>query len=470
MKVLLMAMPDTASNFDRVMKVPHLGLASIAAAIPGHDVRILDLVLQPKRILETVQREMETFRPEIVGLSAMTFQYATARIIAALVRKLRPEAKILLGGYHATLMGHEISSGSDAALFDVIIQGEGEEAVAEILRRFEASQRLDSIPGISYRGKHGFIHNGPPVAVNLDRLALPRRSARAWSEFQYFGKSFDTVETSRGCPLSCRFCCIRKMYGQTYRRYSEKRVIQDISERKNAGMEGIFFVDDHINLDLRHFVGLCERITREGLNTLEYISQMSLNGLDSEEVVSAMARAGFRAVFLGIENLEPENQRFLNKSSPMEKVRTAVANLQRFGIAAVGGFILGNPEDGWEEIRRAFRTARHLGLDHAIIWCLTPYPGTDIRVELISRDLVTNSDDFSLYNGFTCNIRTQRLTQTELHRLICLEGMKYYFRPGLFRQALWNKQWRFAPAFLANNAEYLYRFFDGKLFPSRHTL
>lgn len=470
MRVLLIAMPDTASNFDRVMKVPNLGLASIAAAIPDHEVRILDLVLRPKRVLETVRRELVTFRPEVIGLSAMTFQYATARAIAARVRELGPAVRILLGGYHATLMEPAISSGPDTDLFDAIVCGEGEEAVAEILRRFEAGQGLDGIPGVSHHGASGFIRNGPPVTVDLDRLALPRRSARAWSPFGYFGKSFDTLETSRGCPLSCRFCCIRRMYGPTYRRYSEERVIADLAERKAAGVEGIFFVDDHINLDLRHFVSLCDRIAREGLNTLEYISQMSLNGLDSEEVVSAMARAGFRAVFLGIENLDPVNQRFLNKSNPIEKARVAVANLHQFGIAAAGGLILGNPEDGREEICRAFRTARDLGLDHAIIWCLTPYPGTEVREDLIGRGLVTNLDDFSLYNGFTCNVRTQQLTHTELHRLICVEGIKYYFRPELFRQALWNEQWRFAPAFLANNAEYVRHFFDGRLFPSRHTL
>ena len=82
MRILLLAMPDTAASLDRVMKFPNLGLCSLAAQVPGHEVRILDLVLRPKGVLSQVLSEVRTFDPDLVGYSAMSFQYDTARALA----------------------------------------------------------------------------------------------------------------------------------------------------------------------------------------------------------------------------------------------------------------------------------------------------------------------------------------------------------------------------------------------------
>ncbi|TMB46674.1 MAG: hypothetical protein E6J55_01685, partial [Deltaproteobacteria bacterium] len=90
MRILLVAMPDTASSLDRVMKFPNLGLCSIAAQVPGHEVRILDLVMRPKGVRRRVLEEVAAFAPDLVGYSAMSFQYATARALAETMRATAP--------------------------------------------------------------------------------------------------------------------------------------------------------------------------------------------------------------------------------------------------------------------------------------------------------------------------------------------------------------------------------------------
>src|SRR5215470_11697956 len=90
MRILLLAMPDTASSLDRVMKFPNLGLCSIAAQVPEHDVRVLDLVLRPRDVRRRVLEEVRAFRPDLIGYSAMSFQYATARALAEAVRAAAP--------------------------------------------------------------------------------------------------------------------------------------------------------------------------------------------------------------------------------------------------------------------------------------------------------------------------------------------------------------------------------------------
>src|SRR5881397_130951 len=132
MRILLVAMPDTASSLDRVMKFPNLGLCSIAAQVPGHEVRILDLVLRPKGVRRRVLEEVAAFAPDVVGYSAMSFQYGTTRALAAAVRTVAPGVLHVLGGYHATVLADEVGA-RDGHLFDFIIRGEGELAFRQLV-------------------------------------------------------------------------------------------------------------------------------------------------------------------------------------------------------------------------------------------------------------------------------------------------------------------------------------------------
>src|SRR5439155_5976099 len=104
MRILLLAMPDSASSLDRVMKFPNLGLCSIAAQVPEHDVRIVDLVLAPRGVRRRVLDEVARFQPDLIGFSAMSFQYETTRALARAVRAGGSRAPHVLGGYHATVL------------------------------------------------------------------------------------------------------------------------------------------------------------------------------------------------------------------------------------------------------------------------------------------------------------------------------------------------------------------------------
>src|SRR5216117_3586263 len=162
MRILLVAMPDTASSLDRVMKFPNLGLCSIAAQVPGHEVRILDLVMRPKGVRRRVLEEVAAFAPDLVGYSAMSFQYATARALAETMRATAPGALHVLGGYHATVLADEVGA-RDGQLVDGLAGG---------------TLDLASIPGLSWRSGSGYHHNPDGALLELDSVPLPRREAR----------------------------------------------------------------------------------------------------------------------------------------------------------------------------------------------------------------------------------------------------------------------------------------------------
>jgi len=480
MRVLLLAMPDVASAFDRVMRLPNLGLASLAANVDDADVRILDLVTRARSVGRAVREQLARFQPDLVGLSAMTFQYDTARRVAAIVRQALPAARTVLGGYHATLAYEDISADLRAHVFDFLVRGEGELTLNQLVQALRRDGGGQSIPGLSHREGSRFIHNPSRPLVDLRDLRLPARAARMASGFAYFGRRFDVVETSRGCPRACRFCSIHRMYGAQYRPYPLERVIADIRAAADLGAQGIFFVDDNINLDPARLGRLCHAIVDAGLHHLEYVTQADVAGfVQAPHLPAAMHEAGFRGVFLGIESVDHRNWAFLRKRNPLSQAAQVVRDLRARGMAVAGGFILGNPGDDADAVRAAFRTARLLRLDHAIMWCLTPYPGTEIRAELMDEGLVTNPYDFRWYNGFICNLRTRHLSQRQLAHTIAGEGLKLYFHPAFaLRGRVWLRRRAaagagFKPALLCyiqSSLEYLTRGYRNRLYASRHRM
>jgi radical SAM superfamily enzyme YgiQ (UPF0313 family) len=475
MKVLLVAMPDNASCFDQVMKMPNLGLCSLAGSLPESvEVKIIDLNLKNQRIGKTITTLVQEFQPDLVGLSAMSFQYRTASHLARLIKSIKPQCKIALGGYHATLLHRELGESPDAPFIDFIIRAEGEPIFRKLLERIKSGDNdYSGIAGLSYRNEDGsYSHADVAPLLELDDLPLPRREARILDHFHYLKRKFDCAETTRGCTFPCTFCSITRMYGKSFREFPIERIIDDLKLLKRRGTYGVFFVDDNITLNVNRIKILCEEIIRNDLNTMDYMTQATVIGIASDrELSKMMARAGFKFVFLGIESGSKRNLELFKKSTINARTREAVQYLQENGIVVLGGFIVGNPPDDAEDVKAVFDYCIEIGVDHPIVQCLTPYPKTQMRQELLDMGLVVNADDLSRYNGFIANCRTEKLTQKQLSRVVLKEGARLYWNPKLLRNSrLWRYNWRAGFGLIYNNYLFLKSGLKGDFFLSTHTL
>lgn len=471
LKVLLVATPDTVSSLAAVMRIPNLGICSLAGSLVDCEVRALDLAFAKGRLTPLLGRVLRELAPDLVGVSAMSFQYASARRVALICKNLDPAVLTVLGGYHATLLADQIAQSADAELFDFIVRGEGEATLASLVRAIaEGGRDLGDIRGLSFRSAGRLVHNPKADLLDLASVPLPDRGSRMLDRSRFMKLRFDCVETSRGCTMGCTFCSIRRMYGRSVRFFSLDRVIEDLRRLRAAGTRGVFFVDDNITLDVPRLKELCRRIVREGLDSLYYVIQASVPGIASDpELPGLLAQAGFRWVFLGIESGIARNLDQMRKSGVLAHTRTAVERLRANGICAIGGFIAGNPDDTRADVRGTYRYARGLRLDHAIVQVLTPYPQTEIRERLLAEGLVTNPDDFSRYNGFISNVRTRYLSERELNRWVVLYGARLYFDPRFFLASrLWWYQPADAPAMFLNNFRFLFGGLRGRLFASTH--
>ncbi|WKZ20441.1 MAG: radical SAM protein [Candidatus Jettenia sp. CY-1] len=427
MNILLLSMPDCAPHFNaNRWKPPNLAISSIAGNIEGHNVYLADLILRRTRIAETIKELLVQYQPDIVGLSAMSFQFATAKRIADFIKSLKKDIKIVLGGYHATLMYHEMCESDDSGPFDFIIRGEGDLCFNELLEAIDGKRSLESILGISFRIGNYFIHNQARPLEDLTKIKIPNRSKRIWKGYQYYGFTLDIVESSRGCVMPCNFCSMDKMYGKTFRRFSIERILLDIANAKQNGANFIIFSDDNFTLDIKGFESLCDAITEAGHNDIRYIIQASSIGITSSDtLIEKMAKAGFRIVFLGIENASEENLRLLKKGNIIERTKLAVKRLHEYNIMIVGGMIIGNPNDKEEDIARNYEFFVNLQIDFFADQILTPYPKTGMREELLNMGLVTNKYDYSRYNCFWANIKTNYLEPEDIQFLRWKYNRKY---------------------------------------------
>jgi radical SAM superfamily enzyme YgiQ (UPF0313 family) len=469
LKILLIAMPDAANNFHRIIKVPNLGLCSIAAHLTGHEVRIVDLVLVHKNIRSWLKDFLTEYRPDLIGISSMSFQYKSALEVMSICRAIDPGMHIALGGYHASLAVSELTEGKEAP-FDFLVRGEGEQAVPALVEALEGVRDFAAVPGLTWLREGVFVHNPPGELLDVRALQLPDRNARVLDSFTYFNRKMDCVETSRGCTMPCTFCSITGMYGSNFRCYAIDRVIADLKELQRRGTETVLLVDDNITLDATRFRKLAEAIVEHGLNRMEYLVQASVAGIVSDpELIASLARANFSMVFLGIEAVQTKNLQFFQKGDIRKKTEQAVCLLRAHGIGVMGGFIIGNPDDSSEDIREVFRAARRLRIDLPYVQCVTPYPGTRIREELLEAGLVTNPDDLSRYTGFICNVRTRHLTNRQLNRLMNWENIKIFFSPRMFKGNYFvRKREKGLLKVLLNNFDFFRGWFFGDQFRSRH--
>ncbi len=419
-------MPDSFEHMPTVaVRMPNGALTSLAGNVdPHHRVAVADLILVQQKVRSTVERLVREIQPDVVGLSVMTFQRKTAFRIIDLVRELRPQARIVVGGYDPSLAAEAYMKQGPG--IDFIVRGEGDVTFRELLRAIESGTSYSGILGLTWHEAGEWRHNParPVHTLDGDEVRLPNRAARVLEGYTMMGRQVDVVETSRGCTFDCGFCSIIEMRGRNFHTYSFDRVIADIRDAKAHGARAIFIVDDNITLNIHRFEALCRAIIDAGLNDIAYTVQAmtSAIAMHGETLGPLMAKAGFRYVFLGIENILEDDLDFLGAAAKNEfreqgrrtgnATLRAVDAIRRNKMYVVGGLIVGNPEDTRESIQANLEFARKY-VDWPYIQHPTPYPGTPMTKDFRARNLI-KIENLEEYDGTTAVVATEHLPPEEI--------------------------------------------------------
>ena len=339
------------------------GLLSLAAQAMGggHDVVVLNLANVCWQKLEASIRK----RPaDLFGLSCLTANRRGVFMTADFIRKVHPEAVVVVGGPHVTALPLETLAHCNS--IDAVVIGEGEETFMEIVERLSADAGISGIPGTAYRrdGLAVFAPPRPPIA-DLDRMVSP---------LQYF--PMRKILTSRGCPGKCTFCCSNLMWGRKVRFHSVEYVL-DMVERAVRGyrQQIISFKDDTFTADRRRALSICEGIRSRKLDFV-WSCETRADHLD-EETIKAMRRAGCQRISMGVESGSEQILKNIRKPiSPALVARTTKA-AQKFGIRVRYYMMVGNRGETYETFRRSLDFIRDSRPDQFIFTQLHLYPGTE---------------------------------------------------------------------------------------------
>jgi radical SAM superfamily enzyme YgiQ (UPF0313 family) len=310
-----------------------------------------------------------------------------------------------------------------------VVRGEGELTFRDLLRALEGKGERGAIPGLVWRNGDGYETNVPRPVNGLEngQIRPPRRASRVLTGYTFLGRPVDVIETSRGCTYDCSFCSIIEMRGRNFHTFSFERVLDDIRDAVAHGARALFIVDDNITLNVARFEALCRAIVDAGLQGVEYLVQGMTSSIANagDTLAPLMRDAGFRYVFLGIENVLEQDLGFLKasaKNAAREHGRrtgnatiAAIDALHRNGMYVVGGLIVGNPGDTRESVEANLEFARRY-VDWPYIQHPTPYPGTPMTRDLREQGLIVN-ERTEEYDGTTAVVRSEGLSTDEIEFL-----------------------------------------------------
>jgi len=412
-----------------------LGLGYLASYLirNGIEVMLLDPDIEDVDY-DGIMQKILNFKPDIVGISAMTSNFYAASRFAKDIKKMC-KAVVLLGGAHASAVPVEIITFFDE--FDAVVFGEGEETLLEICQKYK-NGNVDflKIRGVCYKKDGATVKNSPrPFIEEMDSIPYPARNLvdiRRYRSPNYleFGKVNATMITSRGCPNQCTFCSAHLSTGYKYRTHSLNYVLDEIELLINRyKVEFIMFWDDTFTIKKERVIKLCEGILTRNLR-FNWFCLARVNTID-EEVLSIMKRAGLKVVNCGVESGNQEILNNIRKGTSLEQIRRAYKMAKKMKLKTLASFMFGLPGETKETIQNTINFAIELDPDMAFFFILTPFPGSAIYNEYKDRlfKVSENWSDFKyvLTDG-TIALDSKDFTKDELKGYLIEANRRFFMR------------------------------------------
>ncbi|MFT4180302.1 MAG: radical SAM protein [Rhizobium sp.] len=359
----------------------------------------------------------EGSRAVVMLVGVQTNQYPRAMDIARPLR--RAGVPVCIGGFHV--------SGCVAML------GENAEELA-LARELGVSQfageaepdRLDIVLRDALAGTLKPLYNylkSEPVLPGSPVPLLPgpivRRSFTHWSSF----------DLGRGCPFECSFCTIINVQGRHSRFRTADELETIIRLNAAAGVNKFFVTDDNFARN-RNWEAYCDRLIelreREGLD-VRLLIQVDTMAHRIPGFIDKVVRAGVRLIFIGLENINPDNLEAAKKrQNRIEEYREMVLEWKRHPVVISCGYIIGFPADTRESILRDVDLIkRELAIDVLYFNILTPLPGSEDHKRMKDAGVWMDPD----FNKYDLNHRVThhpRMSDAELDAVFHEASRRYY--------------------------------------------
>lgn len=363
-------------------EVPHPGILCIAQFLLSHDIEttILDLNVLPNKgsdneIVDYLVNE----KPEVVGLTALTCNYPRITRIAKLIRKITKDIKIIAGGVHISLNYEDILNSSDAALFDFLVYGEGEQATLELIQHFTGTKSIENVRGICYKDCDSYIVKTPQA----DQMLRPPVIREAWNLLDIakylnngkgLGLSFNTM---RGCYGCCNFCSEPLRWAGVQMMAAEDVVTQLIYLKENFDPDYILMGDSNFNLSTERIKKFVELMKSEGLSIPFIFGGRADKICEQRELLPELRECGAFFAFIGGERMAETDLAYIGKDLSPGLIEQAAMAVHESRIGLETMFIFGLPFDTEESLKIQARLIKErIRPDIPSFASYTPIPGT----------------------------------------------------------------------------------------------
>jgi radical SAM superfamily enzyme YgiQ (UPF0313 family) len=344
-----MTFPDVRKRANEIQALPSLGLLTLAGmTAPEIDVEYLEIA------------DLDGQIPDYFDAVALSTLSATAKDAYALAARFRAAGvKVILGGLHATLQPDEAAKHVDA-----LVIGEGEPVWPALIRDLLAN-KLKPLYDARLLGPFDLAESPMPRFELLQSDRYPRL----------------TVQTQRGCPLSCEFCAASMRLSPKFRVKPVGKVIAEIRRIKELFRRPfIEFADDNTFADKRHGRELMRALRHENVR---WFTETDVSVAEDETLLEMMREAGCQQILIGFESphadrLDGVELKTNWKSKRVDSYLKAIETIQKHGITVNGCFIVGLDGDGPECFDDIFNFVKASGLYDVQVTHLTPFPGTPL--------------------------------------------------------------------------------------------
>ncbi len=415
--------------------MPHLWMFVLQALTPPeHKVFLIDGNVQPlteKEIADFVRKN----EIKLAGIGAMTRMAARAYRMADSIRGAG--AKVVMGGPHVTEVPDEpLGRDSEPRHADAVALGEADNTWPEVVQDAERGELREVYLPVDATGKEikPSLENYPLIPwerLDLDQFDLikkipgwvsrvmKRAGIHLWNSFYVL-----PVESGRGCPYGCDFCTVTGFFGDSIRFRTDKSVVDELLRIKNrakaeGGRVAVFFIDDNFAINVKRTKSLLrEIIARNAI--LPWVAQISANLLRDEELVDLIAASGGRWIFMGLESIDTETLKDVNKGFNKPAQYGAIINrLRHRGIYAITSFIFGMDGDRFGVAAKTLEAIESWPPGLPVFGLLTPYPATPLYDRLLQQNRLTRPKhwlDFRPFRmAFTPKNMSVEQAEAEVH-------------------------------------------------------
>lgn len=369
---------------------------------------ILDYIVS-KYTPEKLKASLDAFAPDVVGATSVTMNFLGAVRIIQDAKRHNPDIITMMGGPHVSFDAPRTFSRYPE--LDLIVIGEGEQTLAELVPALTSRHEWEQVKGIAFR-KDGEIVITPDRELihDLDSVALPARHLLPMSRYLALGFPVSII-TSRGCPNKCIFCLGRRMVGFKGRYRTPKLVVDEIEHILGYGFTRINIADDLFTANKDRVMALCKEIMNRGVK-FTWSAFARVNTVDVE-ILSVMKEAGCDSISFGIESGNKEMLKRIKKGITLDQAKKAVDSCKKVGLRTHASFMVGLPGESPQTLKDSQRFAEELDIEHGYHF-LSPFPGTTISEEIENYDLEILTDDWNRYDANKAIVQTSRLTPQEM--------------------------------------------------------